>query len=37
MKNKKTMLVGLTVALLLSTFTACSRRNHYEDVHDCGE
>ena len=32
MKNKKTILVGLTAALLLSTFTACSRRNHYEDV-----
>lgn len=29
---KKNMLVGLTAALLLSTFTACSRRNHYEDI-----
>ena len=32
MKNQKTILIGLTASLLLSTFTACSRRNHYEDV-----
>ena len=32
MKNKKSVLICLTVALLLSTFTACSRRNHYEGI-----
>ena len=32
MKGKNTVLIGLTAALLLSAFTACSRRNHYENV-----
>ena len=32
MKNKKSLLMFLTAALLLSTFTACSRRNHCEGV-----
>ena len=31
MKNQKTILIGLTAALLLTSMTAC-RRNHYEDV-----
>ena len=31
MKNQKTMLVGLTAALLLTSMTAC-RRSHYEDI-----
>ena len=31
MKNQKTILIGLTAALLLTSMTAC-RRNHYEDI-----
>ena len=32
MKSKKVVLMGLTAALLLSASTACTRRDHYEDI-----